>query len=342
MDLNTMVAQMLGLDEDRKVWRISDPEQLERELERRFGQVTRSQGHNGLELICDCPVCGEHKLTVNSVSGIYKCWRGCTSGTVRKLLNKHLPMTSAPARKVEKRHGYVDPGVTVPLASVGPDNLAAAYLHARGFDYRELGREYGFCYCERGKSFAKGVFSTTGTVVAPIVMNGKTVGWQARLLYDPDKLDAAKCRMMGFAWNPEKGKYIRPPKYMTMPGMDKREILWNFDNARKSDTVVVTEGVFDAAKVGKCAVATLGKAVSEQQVNLLQQYWRNVVLLLDPDAEKDTSRLKMRFGPTVRVIPLLLQGYKDAGEAPRREIWAQILDACTSAGVDPGTLHVDI
>lgn len=335
MRLQDMVAQMLGLDEDRKVWRIANPEQLEEELSRRFGQVTRSQGHNGLELICDCPVCGEHKLTVNAVSGIYKCWRGCCSGTVRKLLNKHLPMTTAPAKKVKKDYGYVNPGDLVPLASVGPDSPAAAYLSARGFDYRELGKSFGFSYCGSGRTFAKGVFSTTSTVVAHVVMDGKEMGWQARLLYDPEKLDDAKCRMMGMSWNAEKGKFIRPPKYMTMPGMDKREVLWNFDNARKSDTVVVTEGVFDAVRVGMCAVASLGKYVSDKQVGLLQQYWRHVILLLDPDAEKDTNALKTKFGPTIDVVPVMLKGYKDAGEAPRREIWSQIFDACAGAGLDP-------
>lgn len=337
-----MVAQMLGLSERKRTWRIADPDQLEQELERRFGRVTRSQGHNGLELVCDCPVCGSHKLSVNAVSGIYKCWKGCCSGNVRKLLNKHLPMTQAPAKKVKRDLGYIEPGELVPLASVAADNPAAVYLTARGFDYKELGRDFGFAYCGQGRTFAKGLYSTSATVVAPVVMNGKALGWQSRLLYDPEKLDAARCRMMGFAWDAEKGKFVKPPKYMTMPGMDKREILWNFDNARQSDTVVVTEGVYDAARVGRCAVATLGKAVSDQQVGLLQQYWKHVVLLLDPDAAKETAALTLKFGPTVDVIPVTLVGYKDAGETPRREIWSQVFDACARKGLDPTTFAITL
>jgi len=342
MDLNAMVAQMLGLDENRRKWRIADPDQLEAELERRFGHVTRSQGHNGLELICDCYVCGEHKLSVNAVSGIYKCWRGCCSGTVRKLLGKKLPMTTAPAKKVRRDMGYIDPGALVPLAAVGPDNPAAVYLAARGFDHREAGRDFGLCYCGSGRKFAKGVFSTTNTIVAPVTVDGRLIGWQARLLYDPDKVDDSRCAMMGFKWDAEKGKYVRPPKYFTMPGMDKRELLWNFDGARGSDTVVVTEGVFDAVRVGRCGVATFGKAVSETQVGLLQQYWRHVILLLDPDAKKDIERTKAMFAPTVDVVAVALRGYKDAGETPRTELWSQILDACTAAGLDPATFTLKI
>lgn len=342
MALHDLVAQMMGLGEPRKQWRIADPEWLEAELSKRFGTVTRSQGHNGLELICDCYVCGEHKLSVNAVSGIYKCWRGCCSGTVRKLLNKKVPMTSAPAKKVERKFGYIDPGTLVPLATVGDDSPGAVYLKARGFDYRMLGRDFGLSYCSQGRKFHHGLFSTTNTVVATVVMDGRAIGWQARLLYDPDKLDDARCAMMGFAWNPEKRKYKRPPKYFTMPGMDKREILWNYDNARRSDVVVVTEGVYDAIRVGRCAVATLGKYVSEKQVALLQQYWRHVVILLDPDAAKEATRLRAMFGPTVDAVPVTLKGYKDAGEAPREEIWSQVFDACAAAGVDPGKFKLEV
>lgn len=342
MSLNDMVAEMLGVGERRKNWRIADPEQLEAELARRFGPVTRSQGHNGLELICDCYVCGEHKLSVNAVSGIYKCWRGCCSGTVQKLLGKKLPMTTAPAPRPQRKTGYIPPGELAPLESADPDSAAAAYLSGRGFDYRELGRDFGFRQCTAGRTFAHGVFDTTGAVVAPVTFSGGMVGWQARLPYDPDKLDDEACRALGFAWNTAKGKFVRPPKYFTMPGMDKREMLWNFDNARMSDTVVVTEGVFDAARVGRCAVATFGKSVSDVQVGLLQQYWRHVVLLLDPDAAKEAARLRTKFAPTVDVVTVTLSGYKDAGETPRAELWSQIWDACSVAGVDPCAFRLKV
>lgn len=337
-----MIADMMGVGEERKTWRVADPDKLEEELSRRFGRVTRSQGHNGLELICDCPVCGERKLTVNAVNGIYKCWRGCCSGTVRKLLNSHVPMVAAPPKKAERKRGYIDPGEIIPLASVPDDNPASVYLKSRGFDPHELGATFGFGYCRRGRKFAQGVFDTTSTVMAAITMGGKGVGWQSRLLFDPDKLTDDRCAMLGFAWSDKKQKYLRPPKYFTMPGMNKGEILWNYDNARKSDTVVVTEGVYDAARAGKCGVACLGKDVSDYQINLLQQYWRHVILLLDPDAQKDADRTRRRFAPTVDVIQVRLEGYKDAGECPRKELWSQIFDACAGQGVDPCTFVLDL
>lgn len=332
MALQDMVERMLGLSGDRDRWHIADPDGLQRELEKRFGQVTRSQGHNGLELVCDCPVCGKHKLSVNAVTGVFKCWVGCMSGHVRKLLKTHVAMTKAPVRIERRDYGYIEPGTCVQLSTVDDNNPAAVYLRARGFDARSIGREFGAQYCTSGRRFAKGLFNTSNTVVVPIVMNGETKGWQARLLYDPDKLTDEQCSLIGLPWDDEKKKYRRPPKYMTMPGLDKRTVLWNFDNARKSELVVVTEGVFDALRVGLCGVATLGKQVSDQQIALLQQYWRCIVVLLDPDADKESRALVGKFGPTVRVVPVTLQGYKDAGEAPREEIWSQIWDAAEGTG----------
>lgn len=332
MALQDMVERMLGLSENRREWHVADPDQLQTELEKRFGRVTRSQGHNGLELVCDCPVCGKHKLSVNAVSGVYKCWVGCMSGHVRKLLKTHVAMTTAPVHSEKKNYGYIDPGTCVSLATVDENNPAAVYLQARGFNARYLGRAFGLEYCGSGRKFAKGLFSTSNTVMIPVVMNGTVLGWQARLLYDPEKLTDAQCALIGLPWDDEKKKYRRPPKYMTMPGMDKRNILWNFDNARKSELVVVTEGVFDAVKVGLCGVATFGKSVSDQQVALLQQYWKCVVLLLDPDAARDAERLRRKFGPLVRTVLVTLKGYKDAGEAPQTEIWSQIIDTLEADG----------
>jgi hypothetical protein len=79
-------------------------------------------------------------------------------------------------------------------------------------------------------------------------------------------------------------------------------------------------------------VATLGKLVSGYQKKMLVSLWKTVVLLLDPDAGKDQAALvedlTVPGGP--RVVPVALQGYKDAGDCPRDELWRQI-DAALEA-----------
>ena len=316
-------------------------DRLARMLGSKFGEVTRAGGGNGTELIVDCPFCGRHKLSVNAQKGVWQCWHCHESGTTRRLLGKAVKAVRAERVERPRSSGYIPPGDLVPLDALNEDSEAWLYLKGRGFDPVSLCRNFGVSYCRKGRSFAGGVFNTSGTVVLPVCENGKSVAWQSRLLYDPSKVKADEMAAYGFAKD-EKGRFKVPPKYFTMPGMDKRELLWNYDNARKSDTVVVTEGVFDAIRVGKCGVATFGKSVSDVQVGLLQQYWKHVILLLDPDAAREAKRTSAMFGPTVDVVTVMLHGYKDAGDTPRRELWSQILDACVAAGLNPDKFTLSI
>ena len=215
-----------------------------------------------------------------------------------------------------------DPGVLVPLHELPDTHQAIVYIRNRGFDPARLERLYGVAYCLDGKSFAGGVFNTSNTIAIPLYEDGRTVGWQCRLLYNPDSLTEDECAAFGFR-KKENGRYLRPPKYFTSPGLQKSTILFNQDWARGSEVVVVTEGVFDALSVGLCGVATLGKQVSDEQVKKLSR-WRLVVLLLDPDAASDQDRLARRFPSDVLVVSVRLSGYKDAGECPRDELWRQI------------------
>lgn len=334
-----MVDELYGFGKRARRRQIESPEQLESALAARFGRVTRTQGHNGLELVVDCPVCGRHKLTVNAKSGIYKCWRGCTSGMVDRLLGAHVArIAAAPVVEERKAAAYYPPGELVGLRALPDDSPAVVYLRSRKFDVDEMSDVFGISYCRFGKCFAGGVFNASNTLSIPVVMDGVSVGWQNRLLYDPDTIPDDRCAMMGFRF--EDGKWRRPPKYFTMPGMDKGRILWNHDNARASDVVVVTEGVFDAARVGRCGVATFGKSVSDSQVAILQRNWKCVVLLLDPDAEREADALRLRFSVSTPVVQVRLQGYKDAGDADRASLWEQILDAMCAAGVDPGKFRI--
>jgi len=294
-----------------------------------FGPVKRSNGHNGLELIVRCPVCGKKKLTVNATSGIYKCWHGCMSGNVSTLFKDvQLARSDAvasrgpvlPLSEMSKRDS---PGKLTALSTLPDSHPAIQYLTSRGFDPVELEQVYQLCYCGEGKDYMDGVFSTTNTIIIPVFFGGKMVGWQSRLLYTPDKLSSEMCESLGFIKD-EDGDWVRPPKYFTMYGLDKGRILYNHDWARQSNLVVVCEGVFDALAVGRCAVAAFGKSLTDTQVNLVKSNWDLAVLLLDPDANKESNQLDLRL---TNSISLKLEGYKDAGEAPRMEIWRQIAAA---------------
>jgi len=302
--------------------------QLEAVLRTKFGYVKRSMGKNGLELITRCPVCGKRKLSINGTTGIYKCWRGCTGGYIQNLLKDsgiEQQLASLDQRRIVAQHGVELPGTLVPLLQLGDDHHAISYLRKRGCNIRQLDEWYGVRYCTEGRTYASGLYNCTNTLVIPVYMDGQLKGWQSRLLYNPDNVPETEYAAMGFPQDDD-GEWLKPPKYFTMPGMDKGSVLWNYDWARRSEIVAVCEGVFDAIAVGRCAVATFGKGVSFPQLSLLVQGpWRLILGMLDPDAEKENvsmcHQLDAKGGSAV---PVNLRGYKDAGGAPQLEIWRQI------------------
>lgn len=314
---------------------------LRKVLAAKFGDVTESSGGNGVELIVDCPFCGRHKLSVNASKGVWQCWHCHESGTASRLLGMKVEVERPERNERPKSRGYLPPGDLVTLDELPEDHEAVLYVKRRKFDPAYLSEVFGLCYCPRGREYGGGVFNTTGTIVIPVRENGRDIAWQARLLYDPDKVKEGE--EAAYGWKCEGGKYKKPPKYFTSPGFKKGEHLFNFDQASRCGFVVVTEGAFDAMRVGRCAVAAFGKGLTDTQVQILRDCWRLVVLLLDPDAESDQEGLRRRVegsGPFggqtsgTRCVSVHLSGYKDAGEAPESEVRRQIVLAAAAEGVD--------
>jgi DNA primase len=159
---------------------------------------------------------------------------------------------------------------------------AKKYLRSRGINgplaYRQ--RLY-VCYAGKQRN----------RIVFPVVMNGKTVSWVARAI---DRSAPGE-------------KYINPP------GVDQGTVLWGFDNARVYKEVIITEGVFDALKVGDNAVVSFGKNVTPAQVSLIEIHWDSAVLLLDPDAMEKAYKVAKSMAIPVKVA--LLPPGVDAGES---------------------------
>jgi len=314
-----------------------NPTVLEPLLRRKFGTVKRSRGKNGLEYIVDCLFCSKRqKLYINPNRGLYICFRCGETGRIEDILGrgKYARPEVAPPVHVPLPEDIEPPGELQSLQSLSPDHPAVQYIKQRKFDLVELNNVFGVRYCASGRVFG-GIFNTTNTLIFPIWMDGKLRGWQSRLLYDPDKLDEKQCDALGFMRD-EDGDIVRPPKYFTAPGMTKGSVFFNYDWARKGDLVVVCEGTFDAMAVGRCAVATLGKGLSDEQMRRLRWSWRLAIVLLDPgdaDGERDKLALRLQFGLDA-VIRMELDGYKDPGGAPRKEIWKQIGEAAHEQGID--------
>jgi DNA primase len=79
--------------------------------------------------------------------------------------------------------------------------------------------------------------------------------------------------------------------------MDRRTALWGLEWApRTQEPLWVVEGVFDALPLFPYGVATFGKSVTPEQVELLASLRRPLVVCLDGDAWTECMALAARLG----------------------------------------------
>jgi hypothetical protein len=115
-------------------------------------------------------------------------------------------------------------------------------------------------------------------VVFPVTSNEKLLGWQSRTIL-PDK------------WIGEDGEIHSVPKALTYSGLAKDRTLMFADRIVGSHAVLC-EGPIDAIKAHLVGgnVASLGKAVSKYQLNLLVNSGITKLYIgLDPDASDEVS-----------------------------------------------------
>jgi DNA primase len=120
------------------------------------------------------------------------------------------------------------------------------------------------------------------------------------------------------------GRSVEGKDFKNTPGLPKSKTLFNLHRVKKSDRVYVVESSFDAIRldqVGLPAVATLGANVSSKQIELLQKYFNNIIVIADNDEAGGNmkDRIVEKLSSRVSVIKLNNQ-YKDIGDMPDEEL----------------------
>jgi hypothetical protein len=210
------------------------------------------------------------------------------------------------------------------LALLKHSHPAVKYLTDRGFDPEEIDRLYGVGYTKSGEAPQL----ARRRIIIPSYADGQCVGWQARYVGDADfKSDGA------------------PPKYYTCPGMKRGRVVYNLDQARKYQTIVIVEGPTDVWRVGPMAVAIWGSTLSASQKELLRQRCRDasVVLMLDPEIMDPASdrymriKLKNLVGMTETfaggLATVCLPDGKDPGSLDRCRLRELLEDQASAQGV---------
>ena len=114
------------------------------------------------------------------------------------------------------------------------------------------------------------------------------------------------------------GRSIEGKEFKNTPGLPKAKTLFNLHRVKTADRVYVVESSFDAIRldqVGFPAVATLGSNVSNIQIELLQKYFNNIIVIADNDEAGGNMKDKIieKLGSRVSVIQLNKE-YKDIGD----------------------------
>lgn len=308
-----------------------------------IGRTTKIQ-RAGREWKACCPFHNERtpSFTINDQKGFYHCFGcGAHGGAIDWMIEQHgLPFMDAvkelatqagmevpapdprAAQQAEQRAGLHD--VTAAAQDWFVRNLhsaegsaARAYLAGRGFDEATIG-EFGFGFAPEAKQAMKsalGQFDEEMLIEAGlrITVDGKEPydRFRGRLMLP---IQDARQRIIGFG-----GRILQArdgvAKYLNSPDtplFDKGRSLYNIHRAaaasRQSGRVIVAEGYMDVIALAAAgfadAVAPMGTALTEQQIELLWRMADKPVVCFDGDAAGQRAAMRA----VERALPMLRPG----------------------------------
>lgn len=282
---------------------------------------------NAISYIFTCPRCTKQKkLYLRKVDGIFRCFKCYETenfhGKPEYALAEIYGLDINHVReaiynlKEKKFTGFLDltfidpysnddfgeiedvelPEVTMPsdIIDFNDDKFTdgAKYLFKRGLKPEHI-IEYGIKY-----------HPVWQTVVFPVIADKKLVGWQER-------------------------STVSDFRY-TLKGFKKEKALMFQDRLTDSPHAVLCEGPIDAIKAHLCGgnVASMGKGVSEAQLDIIKDKVKKLYLALDPDAPEMMDRICKSMHDYMEIYILLPpKGRKDLGECTFEEVYEQFLNA---------------
>lgn len=210
------------------------------------------------------------------------------------------------------------PDLAWPLHYYSFDDVSAApgvaYLEGRGVP-SDIAQQYDIRYSTYDKA-----------VAFPVWVGDRLVGWQNRIIGPEVEI--------------KNGKTIRRLKVVSTPDIPRPRVVMFQSRLQRGGPAVVCEGPVDALKAHLVGgnVATMGKAVSDGQVEVLRRAGvGSIYLALDPDAASEIEPLlkKLNGLPVYKVeVP---NPYKDLGEMTMQDAREVIL---SSKPLMPGRVHV--
>ena len=215
-----------------------------------------------------------------------------------------LPSKSKKQKKLDKFRAYLQNKTKKfwnLLTKTSKGKKVAKYLIKDRKIPKELLLKWRIGYCDFSEKDNKRFRKFCNRIVFPIRDRyGRVIGFSGRQLPDD-----------------EGNGY---PKYINSSDNDnplfiKKKVIYGLYNAkseiRKQNQAILVEGFTDVVKLDKYginnAVATMGTAITEQQVELLKKYTDNVILFLDGDssgqeAMKRSIKIFKQFDVNIELV----------------------------------------
>lgn len=263
----------------------------------------------GKEVQVNCPFCilrranhlpdTSYKLYINIQKGVYNCFR-CEAKGHLSFLFPQLEEIAVEAENIvkntEQRESLLEPlpeGVKLSKLRKPWDEIVYPFLLGKGFAPASLEDTAYFV-----EEYKKKDYSFGPCLVFPIHQFGSYRGFQARTVYKNTT-----------------------PKYIGASSMDRKSILYGYDEAfSQKERLVITEGFFDKLKVGSKAIATLGKNITDIQLRLIRLgEFKDVIVFLDKDAKEEAISTAKKIALYFRTY-LAVPTKKDPGDMSRTEI----------------------
>lgn len=235
-----------------------------------------------------CPFCkhpSHYHLGYNTSFGYFRCWR-CGKHRISDTVKKLLRCSAAQAKHEVTQ--YQNDNVTTTARRRTEERSDKCELPCGTIHIEHSKLDKAFVYLTKDRGFNPGIIEQynlqrthsvgpcKSRIIVPYYMNDRLVTWQARDFTDK-----------------QEPPYLACPKKDAV--FDVKETLYAIDKAREFDTVIVVEGIMDAMNMGPGAIATSGTSWTMEQVLLLAEWQRRVILFDadDPESLKHAESLQI-------------------------------------------------
>jgi DNA primase len=273
------------------------------------------------QLFTDCPWCGKtgNHFNISLETGKFHCYRCGVSGKWERLAKKILGWKTDTKKLMEDYSNNIS---LATLESLVNKDISYGELF---FDWQEGTVDIfdSKLICKRALEYLE----TRNLTRVQIKELQFRVGIEGRynnmlvlpIYFEDEIVNLVARQIPGYDC---KSRYLYPHKGEAV--REVSEILYNYDDAKDWNWVVVCEGVFDVLAIkhkGLPCVGLLGKEISNDQIVLVTETWNKVVVLLDGGFEKDSLKIARKIEGLTEDIRI---GIIDGTEDPSENVWKAI------------------